>query len=77
MSASIPSSVPRISDVTMSCEASLRVWQWLSYEGQVARMWSRVWIGSPHGQDRSSVGTCVKVWPLRHWMRRTGCERCG
>ena len=59
MRASMPSLVPRMSDVTRSSDAFLRIWHWSSYVGQVVRMWSRDCRGSLHGQEQSSVGTCL------------------
>ena len=58
-SASMPSVVLMMSDVTRSSEVDLRIWCCSSYIGQVAMMWSHDWSGLPHGQEQSSVGMCL------------------
>lgn len=55
--ASIPFSVPKISVMTRSSEAEHSVSRLDSKVGHIARICSRVWICSPHGQEVVSEGT--------------------
>lgn len=76
MSASIPFSVPRISVMTRPSETERSMSRLLSYVGHDVIMCSRVWMGTPHGQEGFSGGTNEekyspkKACPVRHWIKR-------